>query len=128
MAQLAVIEIAAQTLEPKSFPPYGEIIRPRAAGEQFANNPYDPETSAEEPKLMLTNGKPRLWIMDLKKNAGFRSPAWRDTGVSANAWGSMQCMEWFIGDSVEKHEPAGDIDTAMVDGLKVLGEATKSRT
>src|SRR4029078_7810837 len=60
--------VLAQALDAKLFAPYGEVIYPRAAGSQFDINPYDPETSAEEPSLTLANGTPRLWIMRLKKN------------------------------------------------------------
>jgi len=58
MTTHTVIKLPAQNLEPKSFAPYGEIIRPGTSSA---------ETSVEEPKLTLTNGTPRLWIMDLKK-------------------------------------------------------------
>jgi ureidoglycolate hydrolase len=96
MTTLAVTELPAQTLEPKEFAPFGEIIYPRAAGGQFDNNPYDPETSGEEPKLILTNGTPRLWIMDLKKNGLAFSKMARHRRVS-QCLGSMQGKDWFIG-------------------------------
>jgi hypothetical protein len=58
MTTHTAIKLPAQNLEPKAFAPYGEIIRPRTSSA---------ETAVEEPKLTLTNGTPRLWIMDLKK-------------------------------------------------------------
>jgi len=96
MTILAVTELPAQALEPKEFAPFGEIIYPRAAGSQFDSNPYDPETSGKEPKLILTNGTPRLWIMDLKKNGLAFSKMARHRRVS-QCLGSMQGNEWFIG-------------------------------
>ena len=96
MTTLVVTELPAQTLEPKEFAPFGEIIYPRAAGSQFDNNPYDPETSGKEPKLIFTNGTPRLWIMDLKKNGLAFSKMARHRRVS-QCLGSMQGKEWFIG-------------------------------
>lgn len=89
------IILPAQMLEPKTFAPYGEIIRPRAADGQFAKNPCDPETSAEEAKLTLTNGTPRLWIMKLKKNGLVFASMARHRRVSQYL-GSMQGKEWFI--------------------------------
>src|SRR6478736_10462947 len=88
--------IPARALDAKLFAPYGEVIYPRAAGSQFDVNPYDPETSAEEPSLTLTNGTPRLWIMRLKKNGLAFSKMARHRRVS-QCLGSMQGKEWFIG-------------------------------
>lgn len=96
MTTLAVTKLPAKILEPKAFAPYGEIIFPRAAGGQFDNNPYDPENSVEEPKLVLTNGTPRLWIMDLKKNGLAFSKMARHRRVS-QCLGSMQGKDWFVG-------------------------------
>src|SRR6478752_149410 len=58
MTTRTAIKLPAQTLERKAFAPYGEIISPRTSSA---------ETGVEEPKLILTNGTPRLWIMKLKK-------------------------------------------------------------
>jgi ureidoglycolate hydrolase len=72
---------------PKAFAPYGEIIRPRTSSA---------ETAVEEPKLTLTNGTPRLWIMDLKKRGLVFTDMARHRRVS-QCLGSMQGKEWFIG-------------------------------
>jgi ureidoglycolate hydrolase len=96
MTTLTVTKLSAQTLEPKVFAPYGEIIYPRGAGGQFDDNPYDPETSVEEPKLTLANGTPRLWMMNLKKNGLAFSSMARHRRVS-QCLGSMHGKEWFIG-------------------------------
>jgi len=85
-------KLPAQNLEPKAFAPYGEIIRPR---DEFSNEPYDPETSAEESKLTLANGTPRLWIMELKKRGLVFADMARHRRVS-QCLGSMQGKEWFI--------------------------------
>ena len=90
-----VTTIPAQSLERKTFVPYGEIIFARAAGTQFDNNHYDPETSAEEPSLTLTNGTPRLWIMRLKKNGLVFSKMARHRRVT-QCLGSLQGKEWFV--------------------------------
>jgi len=96
MSTVAITKLKAQAIEPRAFAAYGEIIFPRAAGSQFDDNPHDPETSAEEPKLTLTNGTPRLWIMDLKKNGLVFSKMARHRRVS-QCLGSMQGKDWFIG-------------------------------
>lgn len=96
MITAAVTKLPAQILEPLAFAPYGEVIRPRAADSQFSNNPYDPETSPGEPKLTLSNGIPRLWIMDLKKRGLVFANMARHRRVS-QCLGSMQGKEWFIG-------------------------------
>jgi len=96
MTTLTVTRLPAQTLERKAFAPFGEVIYPRAAGGQFDNNSYDPETSVEEPKLVLTNGTPRLWIMDLRKNGLVFSKMARHRRVS-QCLGSMEGKDWFIG-------------------------------
>ena len=90
-----VTTIPAQSLERKAFVPYGEIIFARAAGTQFDNNHYDPEISAEEPSLTLTNGTPRLWIMRLKKNGLVFSKMARHRRVT-QCLGSLQGKEWFV--------------------------------
>src|SRR5262245_1338919 len=95
MSALTVTTIPAQPLDAKLFANYGEVIYPRAAGLQFDINPYDPETSTEEPKLTLTNGTPRLWIMHLKKNGLAFSKLARHRRVT-QCLGSLQGKEWFI--------------------------------
>ena len=92
---LAMTTIQAQPVGVEVFAPYGEIISPRGASSQFDINPYDPETSAEEPRLTLTNGTPRLWIMRLKKNGLVFSKLARHRRVS-QCLGALQGKEWFI--------------------------------
>lgn len=87
--------ISARPLEPGTFAPYGEIISSRDAGTQFDNNPYDPESGAEEPNLTLTNGTPRLWIMRLKKNGLVFSKMARHRRVT-QCLGSLQGKDWFV--------------------------------
>jgi ureidoglycolate hydrolase len=69
MAQ--TFRVPVEDLTIASFRPYGEVIEPRNALGQFIDKPYDPETSADEADLLLTNGKPRLWIMDLEGREWF---------------------------------------------------------
>ena len=95
MSAPTVTTIPARPLDAKSFAPYGEVIYPRAAGSQFDINPYDPETSADEPNLTLTNGTPRLWIMRLKKNGLVFSKLARHRRVT-QCLGSLQGKEWFV--------------------------------
>jgi ureidoglycolate hydrolase len=92
----AALKIQIQELEAAVFAPFGEIIKARRSAGQFANNPYDPETSPDEPKLTLTNGTPRLWIMYLRdRGVVFKSMA-RHRRVS-QCLGSLQGKEWVIG-------------------------------
>jgi ureidoglycolate hydrolase len=83
---LTAIKLPAQNLEPKSFAPYGEIIRPHASSV---------ETGVEDPKLTL-NGTPRLWIMDLRKRGLVFAAMARHRRVT-QCLGSMLGKEWFIG-------------------------------
>jgi len=88
--------IPARALEPAAFAPYGDIIRPRAGmANQFHDNPYDPETSPDEPRLVLTNGQPRLSIMQLAKRGLRFSNLARHRRVS-QCLGSLQGKEWFM--------------------------------
>ena len=84
MTTRTAIKLPAQTLERKAFAPYGEIISPRTSSA---------ETGVEEPKLILTNGTPRLWIMKLKK----RRLVFADMARCSQCLGSMQGKEWFVG-------------------------------
>jgi ureidoglycolate hydrolase len=89
-------QIQIQRLEAAAFAPFGEIIAPRRSGGQFANNPYDPETSPEEPKLVLTNGTPRLWIMHLN-NRGVVFKSMARHRRTSQCLGSLQGKEWLVG-------------------------------
>jgi ureidoglycolate hydrolase len=90
-----VLHIAIQDLAEVAFAPCGEIIRPRRAGGQFDDNPYDPEAGADEAKLTLTNGLPRLWIMQLAgPRLNFVNLA-RHRRVS-QCLGSLHGQEWFM--------------------------------
>jgi ureidoglycolate hydrolase len=95
MTTLAAIKLPAQTLERTAFAPYGEVIRPRRTGEQFDRNPYDPETGSDEAKLTLTNGTPRLWIMDQRMRGLVFSEMARHRRVS-QCLGALGGKEWFI--------------------------------
>ena len=89
------LRIPIQNLEDKAFAPCGEIIRPRRAGGQFDNNPYDPETAAGEATLTLANGVPRLWLMQLAGPRLIFGNLARHRRVS-QCLGSMHGKEWFI--------------------------------
>jgi ureidoglycolate hydrolase len=89
------LRIPVQDLGEKAFAPCGEIIRPRRAGGQFEDNPYDPETGADEAKLTLANGVPRLWLMRLAGPRLFFGNLARHRRVS-QCLGSMHGQEWFI--------------------------------
>jgi hypothetical protein len=52
-------------LTAEAFAPYGQIIVPLRTGGQGSEAGHDPEASANEAKLVLGNGEPRLWIMHL---------------------------------------------------------------
>jgi ureidoglycolate hydrolase len=117
-----VTAIPAQPLDAKLFAPYGEIIGPRAAGSQFDINPYDPEKGADEARLILSNGTPRLWIMRLRKNGLAFSRLARHRRVS-QCLGSMQGKEWFIavappGDPADGTRP----DLARLAAFRIPGD------
>ncbi|HET9717381.1 MAG TPA: ureidoglycolate lyase [Pseudolabrys sp.] len=106
MAEPVITRIPARALDVGIFAAYGEVIYGRTAGSQFDDNPYDPETSAEEPKLTLTNGTPRLWIMQLKKNGLVFAKLARHRRVT-QCLGSLQGKEWFIAVAPPNHPAAG---------------------
>ncbi len=91
----AKILLPARELAEKTFAACGEIIRPRRAGGQFDNNPYDPESGTDEAKLTLSNGMPRLWLMQLAGPRLTFSSLARHRRVS-QCLGSLQGREWFI--------------------------------
>jgi ureidoglycolate hydrolase len=87
--------VQVEDITPRAFRPYGEIIEPRNALGQFIDKPYDPETSPDEAQLVLTNGRPRLWLMELNKiGVGFTKMA-RHRRVT-QCLGSLEGKEWFI--------------------------------
>jgi ureidoglycolate hydrolase len=95
MNALSVRGISARDLDPTAFASFGNVIRPRAGGGQFDKNPYDPETSGEEPELVLCNARPRLWIMHLfDRGLRFEKMA-RHRRVS-QCLGSLGGKEWFM--------------------------------
>ena len=95
---LQVRELTAQ-----AFAPYGEVIAPLRTGGQGAATGSDPEASANEAKLVLNNGVPRLWIMHLPHvGLGFTRIA-RHRQVT-QCLGSLGGKEWLIGVA-----PPGDL-------------------
>jgi ureidoglycolate hydrolase len=83
-------------LTPQAFAPYGQVVAPLRTGGQGAETGYDPEASASEAKLELSNGVPRLWIMHLPNvGLGFTRIA-RHRRVT-QCLGSLGGNEWFIG-------------------------------
>jgi ureidoglycolate hydrolase len=89
------VRISVQDLEEEAFAPCGEIIRPRPAGGQFDDNPYDPETGAGEAALTLANGVPRLWIMQLGGPRLVFSNLARHRRVS-QCLGALHGKDWFM--------------------------------
>lgn len=107
--------IAVQRLEDKTFAPCGEIIWPRRAGGQFDNNPYDPEAGPGEATLTLTNGVPRLWLMQLAGPRLTFGNLARHRRVS-QCLGAMHDKEWFIAVA-----PPGDLaDGARPDVARLI--------
>ena len=83
-------------LTPQAFAPYGQVIAPLRAGGQSAETGYDPEASANEAKLVLGNGEPRLWIMHLPHVGLSFSRIARHRRVT-QCLGSLGGKEWLIG-------------------------------
>jgi len=94
--QMAVkFGLRPRELEESAFAPCGQIIRARRAGGQFDDNPYDPETGADEARLSLTAGVPRLWVMQLDGPRLKFSNLARHRRVS-QCLGSLHGKDWFI--------------------------------
>jgi ureidoglycolate hydrolase len=102
MTQRSRQRIPAIELTDETFAPCGQIIWPRRAGGQFDDNPYDPEKGANEARLTLNKGVPRLWLMQLGGPRLVFSSLARHRRVS-QCLGAMHGHDWFIGVS-----PPGD--------------------
>jgi ureidoglycolate hydrolase len=89
------LRIPVRDLDKNAFAPCGEIILPIRAGGQFDDNPYDPETGADEAKLTLANGVPRLWLMQLPGPRLTFANLARHRRVS-QCLGSLHGKDWFI--------------------------------
>jgi ureidoglycolate hydrolase len=88
-----MLEVRERTAE--AFAPYGQVIAPLLAGGQGAETHHDPEISPGEAKLVLHNGEPRLWIMQLPHvGLGFSRIA-RHRCVT-QCLGSLGGKEWLI--------------------------------
>jgi ureidoglycolate hydrolase len=95
---MAETERAIRVLEltTDAFRPYGDVIWPRRGAGQFEPNPYDPETSPTEARLVLDQGTPRLSIMHLRLvGVAFRQLA-RHMRVT-QCLGSASGADWYIG-------------------------------
>jgi ureidoglycolate hydrolase len=100
---LPIHMLEVRELTAEGFAPYGQVIAPLRTGGQGAETGYDPETSASEAKLVLRNGEPRLWIMQLPHvGLGFSRIA-RHRRVT-QCLGSLGGKEWLIGVA-----PPGDL-------------------
>lgn len=87
--------LPVRDLTPDSFAPFGEVIEPLRAGGQGVDGGYDPMTSATEATLLLSNGRPRLWIMQLSHvGLGFKAMA-RHRRVT-QCLGALNGKEWLI--------------------------------
>lgn len=98
--------LEVRPLTPEAFAPYGEVIAPLKTGGQGAETGYDPETSAREARLVLGNGEPRLWLMQLPHVGLAFSRIARHRRVT-QCLGSLGGKEWLIGVA-----PPGDLDDA----------------
>ena len=98
---LHMLEIRELTTE--AFAPYGQVVAPLRTGGQGTENHYNPEISASEAKLVLTNGEPRLWIMHLPHVGLAFTRIARHRRVT-QCLGSLGGKEWLIGVA-----PPGDL-------------------
>lgn len=122
MAMRPSVRIPVQDLEEGAFAPCGDIIRPREAGGQFDDNPYDPERGAGEAALTLGNGVPRLWIMRLDGPRLVFSNLARHRRVS-QCLGALYGKEWFMavappGDPADGATP----DLARLTAFRIPGD------
>jgi len=88
-------------LTPDAFAPFGEVIRPATAGGQGV-----PSKHPDNPKLVLSSERPRLWVMQLPHVGIAFSKMARHRQVT-QCLGSLTGEEWFI--SVA---PPGDLSEA----------------
>src|SRR6516164_12844 len=90
VATSAVHFLPINELTPAGFAPFGEVVRPAAAGGQGV-----PSKHPDNPKLVLSNDRPRLWVMQLPHvGMGFSKMA-RHRLVT-QCLGSLTGGEWFI--------------------------------
>lgn len=96
-----MLEVLGLTAE--AFAPYGQVIMPLRTGGQGSETHYNPETSESEARLVLSNGKPRLWIMHLPHVGLAFSRIARHRRVT-QCLGSLGGKDWLIGVA-----PPGDL-------------------
>jgi ureidoglycolate hydrolase len=82
--------LAIAELTPAAFAPFGEVVKPAAAAGQGI-----PSQHPDNPKLVLSSDRPRLWVMQLPHvGLGFSKIA-RHRRVT-QCLGSLTGEEWFI--------------------------------
>ena len=101
---LARKTIPVNELTGEAFRPYGEIIAARGTRGQFVAKPDHPEHAENEPRLVLSNGEPRLWIMHLKQVGITFSKMARHRRVT-QCLGALGGKDWLIAVA-----PPGDLD------------------
>ncbi len=104
--------LAVEALTPEGFAPFGQIIATRTTGGQGVNAAYDPDANPEEAQLVLTNGRPRLWLMH-SKGVGTKFTHIARHRKVTQCLGSMGGKEWLIAVA-----PPGDPSDAARPGLK----------
>jgi ureidoglycolate hydrolase len=113
--------VPVRALTARSFRPFGEVIEPREGLGQFIDKPYDPETSGVEADLVLTNGKPRLWIMHLEK-VGVSFSKMARHGRVTQCLGSLGGKEWFIAVAAsDSANEAGRPRLEDIQGFRISG-------
>jgi ureidoglycolate hydrolase len=88
--------LTVNPLTPEAFAPYGEVVEPLRTGGQGAETGYDPEASSREARLVLDNGRPRLWVMHLP-HVGLAFKAIARHRRVTQCLGSLGGKEWLIG-------------------------------
>jgi len=92
---LATRPLPVRPLSAEAFAPYGEVIAPRRAGGQGAGAPHDPERDPTEARLVLHNGTPRLWLMQLP-NVGLSFTRIARHRRVSQCLGALHGEEWLI--------------------------------
>jgi ureidoglycolate hydrolase len=89
-------KIPVRALTDDAFAPYGQVVSPhRVLGGQGAPTTYSPIGNPAEAQLVLGNGQPRIWIMQLPKVGISFAKIARHRRVT-QCLGALHGKEWLL--------------------------------